>query len=233
MRDILWKMQPKSHNIASRKVDATLRRMSIIYNRVKNVFKQHFTRYSLLVQVIFCQINILCHQFTQTWPLILSDLQQFFTNCSEIQNLQNLCFEFQNNCVFVNLKKLVVVFWVTWWQNMLICQRTTCIDYAREVSYINLNETVCSSLTHCISCTYLPQLAKYSCTWCLDSRNVTCLHPFFSAMLYIYVNSVKHSKCSFQISLVNRDNFIKSDYVSKMNFDLFFAIVNVRRGLIN
>ena len=106
MRDILWKMQPRSHNIASRKVDATLRRMSIIYNRVKNVFKQHFTRYSLLVQVIFCQINILCHQFTQTWPLILSDLQQFFTNCSEIQNLQNLCFEFQNNCVFVNLKKI-------------------------------------------------------------------------------------------------------------------------------
>ena len=37
----------------------------------------HFMIYSFFAQVILCQINILCHQFSQTWPLILSDLQQF------------------------------------------------------------------------------------------------------------------------------------------------------------
>ena len=37
----------------------------------------HFLIYSFFAQVILCQINILYHQFSQTWPLILSDLQQF------------------------------------------------------------------------------------------------------------------------------------------------------------
>ena len=48
-----------------------------------------------LLQVILCQINF--HQLTQNMTTDLSDLQRFtkiYTNCSEIHNLQNLCFEF-------------------------------------------------------------------------------------------------------------------------------------------
>ena len=93
-------MQPRSHNIASRKVDATLRRMSIIHNRVKNVFK--LLIYSFFAQVILYQINIV----SPIQPNMTIDFVRFstiFTNCSEIQSLQNLCFEFQNDCF--NLRK--------------------------------------------------------------------------------------------------------------------------------
>ena len=85
-------MQPRSHNIASRKVDATLRRMSIIYNRVKNVFKLH-TFYEIF---LLCTGNSLSdqHIVSPIQPNMAIDFVRFttiFTNCSEIQNLQNLC----------------------------------------------------------------------------------------------------------------------------------------------
>ena len=46
------------------------------------------------------------HIVSPIHPNMTIDFVRFttiFTNCSEIQNLQNLCFEFQNNCV--NLRK--------------------------------------------------------------------------------------------------------------------------------
>ena len=49
---------------------------------------------------------------------LASNLLRFtkiYTNCSEIQNSALLA-----------LTKSVVVFWVNWWQNVLIWQRTTC-----------------------------------------------------------------------------------------------------------
>ena len=69
------------------------------------------TGYSLSDQHILSPIN------PKIWRLILSDLcMKTYRNCSEIQNLQNLCFEFQNNlyksCVY--LTKSVVIFWVNW-----------------------------------------------------------------------------------------------------------------------
>ena len=59
-----------------------------------------------LIQVILCWINIFCHQSIQN---ILTDFDRFtkiYTNCSKNS-------------------KSNVVFWVNWWQNILIWQRTT------------------------------------------------------------------------------------------------------------
>ena len=50
-----------------------------------------------LLQVIFCQINMFCHQLTQNMMTDFVRFTKICTNCSDIQNLQNLCFEFQNN----------------------------------------------------------------------------------------------------------------------------------------
>ena len=46
-----------------------------------------------MLQVVLCQINIFGHQLSQNMTTVLSDLRRF----AQIQNLQNLCFEFQNN----------------------------------------------------------------------------------------------------------------------------------------
>ena len=53
------------------------------------------------------QINILS-QITQNMTVDLDKFTKIYTNCSEIQNLQNL----RISCV--NLTKLEVVFWANW-----------------------------------------------------------------------------------------------------------------------
>ena len=49
------------------------------------------------LQVILCQIIIFCYQLIQNLTTDFVRFMKIYTNCSEIQNLQNLCFEFQNN----------------------------------------------------------------------------------------------------------------------------------------
>ena len=46
------------------------------------------------LQVVLCQINIFCHRFTQNATTNFVRFTKIYTNCSEIQNLQNFCFEF-------------------------------------------------------------------------------------------------------------------------------------------
>ena len=46
------------------------------------------------MQVILWQTNIFYYQLTQNFEIRFT---KFYTNCSEIQSLQNLYFEFQNN----------------------------------------------------------------------------------------------------------------------------------------
>ena len=71
------------------------------------------------LQVILCQINIFCHQLTQNMKdWFFFRFSKIYTNCSEIQNLQSLCFEFHNNWCksSQNLtKSVVVLFWINWW----------------------------------------------------------------------------------------------------------------------
>ena len=54
----------------------------------------------LKIKVIPCQINIFCHQLTKNMTADSVKFTKIYTNCSEIQNLQNLCFEFsvRTNC---------------------------------------------------------------------------------------------------------------------------------------
>ena len=54
--------------------------------------------------------------------------KKIYTNCSEIQNLQNLCLEFQNNANLRKSDKTSHCIFGNWWQNMLIWKRTTCKD---------------------------------------------------------------------------------------------------------
>ena len=111
-------MQPRSHNIASRKVDATLRRMSIIHNRVKNVFKLH-TFFDIF---LLCTGNSLSdqHIVSPIQPNMAIDFVRFttiFINCSEIQNLQNLCFEFQN-CVNLKKNRCILAYLMTYYVDL-------------------------------------------------------------------------------------------------------------------
>ena len=46
------------------------------------------------VQVILRQINMFCHQLTQNMTTDFVRFTKLYTNCS---NLQNLCFDFENN----------------------------------------------------------------------------------------------------------------------------------------
>ena len=51
---------------------------------------------SKAVQVILCQINIFYLQLIQNMTTDFVTFTTICTNYFEIQNLQNLCFEFQN-----------------------------------------------------------------------------------------------------------------------------------------
>ena len=55
------------------------------------------------LQVILCQINIFCPQLTQNLTADFVRFTKIYKNCSEIQNLQNLFFEFRTVCL--NLSK--------------------------------------------------------------------------------------------------------------------------------
>ena len=69
--------------------------------------RQNFHHNLKCVQFNLSQINIFCHQLTQTMTTDFFRFTKIYTNCFEIQNLQNLCFEFENNCV--NLRKSVKI----------------------------------------------------------------------------------------------------------------------------
>ena len=49
------------------------------------------------IQVILSQINIFCQQLIQNMTTDFGRFTKIYTNCSDIQNMQNLCFEFQNS----------------------------------------------------------------------------------------------------------------------------------------
>ena len=57
------------------------------------IIPTYFAGLGFMLQVILCQINIFGHQLSQNMTTVLSDLRRF----AQIQNLQNLCFELQNN----------------------------------------------------------------------------------------------------------------------------------------
>ena len=96
-----------------------------------------------MIQVILCEINILCHQLSQNMTTDFFRSTKIYTNCSEIQNLQFLCFEFQNN--LCKSSKI--------WQNMLIWQRTFWYFYEEweeDKSYLpnNFTNSLFSFLTN-------------------------------------------------------------------------------------
>ena len=64
-----------------------------------------------MIQVVLCQINIFCHQFNPKHNDLFVIFTKIYINCSKIQN---------------NLTQSIVIFWVIWWQNMLIWQKITC-----------------------------------------------------------------------------------------------------------
>ena len=49
------------------------------------------------LQRILCQINIFYHQLALSMTTDFVRFTKIYTKCSEIQNLQNLSYEFQNN----------------------------------------------------------------------------------------------------------------------------------------
>ena len=57
-----------------------------------NTYLQNITTSCLLYQS-----NIFCHQLIQHMTIDFVRFMKLYTNCSIIQNLQNLCFEFQHN----------------------------------------------------------------------------------------------------------------------------------------
>ena len=91
-------------------------------------FRPNITGYSLSDQYILSPIN----------PKYNDWFCQIYTNCSEIQNLQNCVLNFKTICL--NLPKSVVIFWINWWQNMLICQRITCTYQASDLYPISWHD---------------------------------------------------------------------------------------------
>ena len=49
-----------------------------------------------VIKVILCQIYIFFHKLTQNMTTDFVTFTKIWTKCFEIQNLQNLCIEFQN-----------------------------------------------------------------------------------------------------------------------------------------
>ena len=77
------------------------------------------------VQVVLCQINIFCHQNTTAYFCqIFEYLHKLFWNSKHKFCKFWILEQFVQ--IFVNLTKSVVIFWVSWWKNMLIWQRITC-----------------------------------------------------------------------------------------------------------
>ena len=69
--------------------------------------------YDFVVQVILCQINIFCLQLFKNMTSDFVRFMKINSNRSEIQTLQNLCFEFQ----IVNLRKSDKIFLFLFWVN--------------------------------------------------------------------------------------------------------------------
>ena len=87
----------------------------------------------VFLQVVLCQINIICHQLTQNTTTDFVRFTQivlkFKTHVLQVLNfIRTIC--------KVNLTKLVVIFWVNWWQDMLIWQRITFIQHSSLADYL-------------------------------------------------------------------------------------------------
>ena len=122
------------------------------------------TSSSLLLQVVLCQINIFCDRlFTQ---IVLEFKTQY---------LQGLNFR----TIPVNLTKSVFIFWIDWWQNMLIWQRITCTSFLLWECFCKqcfVHPRPCSVdlwLTQCVGLRCLCVKSQVSCLllvmyfWCL------------------------------------------------------------------
>ena len=70
----------------------------------------------------------LLYQLIQHTTTYTARFMKIYTNCMEVQNTRFASFEFDNNfCKSLkNSTKSVVIFWVNWWQNILIWQKITC-----------------------------------------------------------------------------------------------------------
>ena len=70
-------------------------------------------------------------EYTNFTPNMMTDFCQIYTNCLKIQNgspiMNNLCESSKK------WRKSIIIFWVNWWQNMLIWQRTSCGSYCQNV----------------------------------------------------------------------------------------------------
>ena len=105
-----------------------------VLSNMKMLFtKLPFVQGNLLaLQVILFQINIFCHQLAQHMTTDFVRFMKIYTNFK-------ICFlNFLTICV--NLTKLVVVFWVYWWQNMLHWQKTNCMFLKKTVIMIIYSE---------------------------------------------------------------------------------------------
>ena len=76
------------------------------------------TGYSFSDQHILSPFN---PKYDDWFCKIYADLQKLFWNSKLVKHAKLV---FRTICV--NLRRLVVVFWINWWQNMLIWQRKTC-----------------------------------------------------------------------------------------------------------
>ena len=94
-----------------------------LFPRLEKRFENEMTSSrhgSRSAQVVLCQINISCHQFTQN---TLTDYVRF---TQIVLKFKPQVLQVFNSEQFVNLTKSVAIFWVNRWQSMLIWQRITC-----------------------------------------------------------------------------------------------------------
>ena len=74
------------------------------------------------------------------------------TNCSEIQNTLQVL-NLRANCVNLRRSDKIVIFWIIWWENMLIWQRITCSD-------VGLSMWFCSKMNFCATFQFALLLLK-------------------------------------------------------------------------
>ena len=76
------------------------------FRRYQKLFRQCFGyHWSWLYRLFFFRSTNFCHHLTQNMTTDFFTFCQIYTNCSEIQNLKNLCFWISEQFVYLGLRK--------------------------------------------------------------------------------------------------------------------------------